>query len=145
MDIGWYRPGLLQVDDQLNLLKVHASGEDVSGYEDVGLGGPEVLHVDRPLELVHPSTDVGQVVVLLQLLGQLQHRRFPVGEDHDLGELQSVQELLEDRDLLLIFANREEVLLDPWQHLVVRVEVDLYTILSDQVLAYFLVSPSHGG
>ncbi len=55
MDVSFLLSGEVVVDDEVDLLDVDSSGEEVGGDEDSGAAGPELLHDEFPLVLVHSS------------------------------------------------------------------------------------------
>lgn len=116
MDVLGGVAGQVVVDDEVDLLDVNASAEQIGGDEDAAGSTSELLHDVDSLSHVHVAGDAGDhELVLGQSLGQLLDSLLSVGEDHALGDGHVLVELEQGSELLAVLLQRDVELLDTFQ------------------------------
>ena len=87
MDVVLLGSGEIVVDDQGDLLDIDTTGQKVSGNEDTGGTGSELLHDDLSLSLVHVSVHGGNgELSLVEFGGKPVDLSSGRAEDDGLGD-----------------------------------------------------------
>lgn len=108
--------GKVVVDDQGNLLDVDTTGQKVSGDQDTGRTGTELLHDQVTLSLVHVTVHGGDSEVTgSELVGEPVDLSAGVAEDDGLGDGNGLVEIREGVELPLLLLNRNVELLDTFK------------------------------
>jgi len=87
VDVVLLGGGKVVVDDQRDLLDIDTTGEQVSGDQDTGRTGSELLHDDLTLSLVHVTVHGGNSeFTLVKLLGEPVDLASGRAENDSLGD-----------------------------------------------------------
>lgn len=108
--------GEIVVDDKGNLLDIDTTGQKVSGDQDTGRTGTELLHDQVTLSLVHVSVHGRDSEVTgSELVGEPVDLSAGVAEDDSLGNGDSLVQIGEGVELPLFLLNSNVELLDTFQ------------------------------
>lgn len=113
MDVVLAVGGKVVVDDQGNLLDIDTTGQKVSGDQDTGRSGTELLHNQVTLSLVHIAVHGGDSEVTgSELVGEPVDLSAGVAEDDGLGDGDGLVQVGEGVELPLLLLNGNVELLD---------------------------------
>lgn len=113
------------VDDQGNLLDIDTTGQEISGDQDTGRAGSELLHDQVTLGLVHVTVHGGDSEVTgSELVGEPVDLAAGVAEDDSLGDGDSLVQVREGVELPLLLLNSNVELLDTLQGKLVLLDKD---------------------
>ena len=113
MDVVLAVGGKVVVDDKGNLLDVDTTGEEIGGDQDTGRAGPELLHNQVTLSLVHVTVHGGDGEITGgELVGEPVNLSAGVAEDDGLGDGDGLVEIGEGVELPLLLLNSNVELLD---------------------------------
>ena len=144
MDVVLLLERQLVVDDKADLLDVDTSGEEVGGDEHTGGSCSELLHDHVTSHLVHLSVHDGDTeVVLLHLLGQLDHSLLGVAIDEGLVDVETAVEVEQNVHLPLLLLYRDVVLLNTFEGELLVLDQDLGGI-AHEVLCQLQNVHGHG-
>ena len=105
--------GKIVVDDQGNLLDIDTTGQKVSGDQDTGGTGAELLHDNITLALLHVTVHGGDSEVTgSELVGEPVDLSAGVAEDDGLGDGDGLVEIGQGVELPLLLLNSNVELLD---------------------------------
>ena len=108
--------GEVVVDDEGNLLDVDTTSEEVSGDEDTGRSGTELLHDNITLGLVHVTVHGGDSEVTgSELVGEPVDLSAGVAEDNGLGDGDSLVQVGEGVELPVLLLDGNVELLDTFK------------------------------
>jgi hypothetical protein len=108
--------GKVVVDDQGNLLDVNATSQEISGNEDTGRSGTELLHNQVTLSLVHVTVHGRDSEVTGgEAVSEPVDLFAGVAEDDGLGDGDSLVQVGEGIELPLLLLNGNVELLDTFQ------------------------------
>ena len=104
------------VDDETDLLDIDTSGQEISGDEDTGGTGTELLHNHVTGHLVHLTVHNGDTeVVLLHLLGELSDSLLGIAVDKGLVDVEVAVEIEENVHLPFLLFYGDVVLLNTFE------------------------------
>lgn len=117
--------GKVVVDDQGNLLDIDTTGQKVSGDQDTGRTGTELLHDKVTLSLVHVTVHGrdGEITGS-ELVGEPVDLSAGVAEDDGLGDGDSLVQVREGVELPLFLLNGNVELLDTLQGELILLDQD---------------------
>jgi hypothetical protein len=145
VDVLRGRTGKVVVDDQVHLLHVDPSAQQISRNKHSGRTAPELLHDVDSVSHLHVSGNAGHHELLLsQSLRQFVHTLLAVGEDHALGNCHVFVELKKSSELLAVLLHRNVELLDALQSQLLILHQDLHRGLHE-VLSHLHNFWRHGG
>ena len=117
--------GEIVVDDKGNLLDVDTTGEEVSGDQDTGRTGTELLHDNVTLALVHVTVHGGDGELTRgELVGEPIDLSAGVAEDNGLGDGDGLVEIAEGVELPVLLLNGNVELLDTFKGKLVLLDED---------------------
>ena len=117
--------GQVVVDDKGNLLDIDTTGEKVSGDEDTGRSGTELLHDDITLCLVHVTVHGRDSEVTgSELVGEPVDLPAGVAEDDGLGDGDSLVQVGESVELPVLLLNSNVELLNTFEGKLVLLDKD---------------------
>ena len=126
--------GQVVVDDQVHLLDVDTSAQEIGRDEDAGRARTELLHHVHTLRHLHVAADArNHELVLGQLVGQLLDALLPVGEDHALRNDHVLVELDQGAELLAVLLKGDVELLDTVKGELLVLDEDLDWVLHELV------------
>ncbi len=109
LTVGWK----IVVDDQGNLLDIDTTGQKISGDQDTGRSGTELLHNQVTLTLVHISVHGGNGEVTGgELVGKPVDLAAGVAEDNGLGDGDGLVEIGKSIELPVLLLDGDVELLD---------------------------------
>lgn len=116
MDVVLTVGGKIVVDDQGDLLDINATGKKISGNEDTGRSGAELLHNHVTLALFHITVHGGDSEVTgRELVGQPVDLPAGVAEDDGLGDGDSLVKVGEGVKLPVLLLDSNVELLDTFE------------------------------
>jgi hypothetical protein len=117
--------GEIVVDDKGNLLDVDATGEEVSGDQDTGRTGTELLHDNVTLALVHVTVHGRDSEVTGgELVGEPVDLSAGVAEDDGLGDGDGLVQVREGVELPVLLLNGNVELLNTFEGKLVLLDED---------------------
>lgn len=117
--------GKVVVDNQGNLLDIDTTGQQVSGNQDTGRTGTELLHDQVTLSLVHVTVHGRDGKVTgSELVGEPVDLSAGVAEDDGLGDGDSLVQVRESVELPLLLLDGNVELLDTFQGKLVLLDQD---------------------
>ena len=116
MDVVLAVGGEVVVDDEGNLLDIDTTGQEISGDQDTGRAGTELLHDQITLSLVHVTVHGrdGEVTGS-ELVGEPVDLSAGVAEDDGLSDGDSLVQVREGVELPLLLLDGDVELLDTLQ------------------------------
>lgn len=125
MDVVLAVGGEIVVDDQGNLLDIDTTGKEISGDEDTGRSGTELLHDDITLGLVHVAVHGrdGEVTGS-ELVGEPVDLPAGVAEDDGLGDGDGLVQVGEGVQLPVLLLDSNVELLDTFEGKLVLLDED---------------------
>lgn len=116
VDVVLLGDGEIKVDDERNLLNIDTTGQQISGNQDTGRTRSELLHNGVTLGLVHLTVN-GRDSELLgsKTLGNHVDLSLGVAENDGLGDRDSLVQVAEDLELVLLLVNVNVELLDTFK------------------------------
>lgn len=116
MDVVLAVGGEIVVDDKGDLLDIDTTGEEVSGDEDTGRSGTELLHNDITLSLVHVTVHGrdGEIAGS-ELVGEPVDLPAGVAEDDGLGDCDGLVQVGEGVELPVLLLDSNVELLDTFE------------------------------
>lgn len=116
MDVVLTVGGEIVVDDQGDLLNINTTGKEISGDEDTGRSGTELLHDNITLSLLHVTVHGGDSEVTgSQFVGQPVDLPAGVAEDNGLGDGNGLVEIGEGIKLPIFLLNSNVELLNTFE------------------------------
>ena len=126
--------GKVVVDDQVHLLDVDASAQQISRDQDARRTRTELFHHVHTLGHLHVAADAGNhELVLGQLVSKLLDPLLTVGEYHALGNDHVLVELDEGSELLAVLLEGDVELLDTIESQLLVLHQDLDWVLHELV------------
>ena len=117
--------GKVVVDDKGDLLDVDTTGEEVSGDQDTGRTGTELLHDNITLGLVHVTVHGGDGEVTgSELVGEPVNLSAGVAEDNGLSDGDGLVQVGEGVELPVLLLNGNVELLDTFEGKLVLLDED---------------------
>lgn len=117
--------GEIVVDDQRNLLDIDTTGQQVSGNQDTGRTGSELLHDQVTLSLVHITVHGRDSEVTgSELIGEPVDLSAGVAEDNGLGNGNGLVQIGEGVELPLLLLNGNVKLLNTLQGKLILLDKD---------------------
>ena len=117
--------GKVVVDDKGDLLDVDTTGEEVSGDQDTGRTGTELLHDNVTLALVHVTVHGGDGEVTgSELVGEPVDLSAGVAEDDGLGDGDGLVQVGEGVELPILLLDGNVELLDTFEGKLVLLDED---------------------
>ena len=117
--------GKVVVDDEGNLLDIDTTGKEVSGDEDTGRSGTELLHDNITLGLVHVTVHGRDgEVTSSELVGEPVDLSAGVAEDDGLGDGDGLVQVGESVELPVFLLNGNVELLDTFEGKLVLLDED---------------------
>ena len=117
--------GKVVVDDKGDLLDVDTTGEEVSGDQDTGRTGTELLHDNVTLGLVHVTVHGGDGEVTgSELVGEPVNLSAGVAEDNGLSDGDGLVQVGEGVELPVLLLNGNVELLDTFEGKLVLLDED---------------------
>jgi len=117
--------GEIVVDDKGNLLDVDTTGEEVSGDQDTGRTGTELLHDNVTLALVHVTVHGGDGEVTgSELVGEPVDLSAGVAEDDGLGDGDGLVQVGEGVELPVLLLDGNVELLNTFEGKLVLLDED---------------------
>jgi len=111
MEVVFHIGGEIEVDDDVNVVNVDTTGDEIGGSENTGVTITEVLHDLFTLTLGHVGVDGGDGVVgFVELLGDVVDLSAGVDEDDGLGDGDGFVEIHEGFELVVFFDGDVELL-----------------------------------
>lgn len=144
MDVILLLEGELVVDDETDLLDIDTSSQEISGDEDTGGPGTELLHDHVTCHLVHLTVHNGDTeVVLLHFLGELSYALLSVAVDQSLVDVEVAVEIEEDVHLPFLLFYGDIVLLNTFEGELLVLDKNLGG-LSHEMLGHLQDVNGHG-
>jgi hypothetical protein len=117
--------GQVVVDDKGDLLDIDTTGQEVSGDEDTGRSGTELLHDNITLRLVHVTVHGGDGEVTgSELVGEPIDLPAGVAEDDSLGDGNSLVQVGQGVELPVLLLDSNVELLDTFEGKLVLLDED---------------------
>lgn len=117
--------GKVVVDDQGNLLDIDTTGQEISGDQDTGRAGSELLHDQVTLGLVHVTVHGRDSEITgSELVGEPVDLSAGVAEDDGLGDGDSLVQVGEGVELPLLLLNGDVELLNTLQGKLILLDQD---------------------
>ncbi len=125
MDVVLAVGGQVIVDDKGDLLDIDTTGEEVSGDEDTGRSGTELLHDDITLRLVHVTVHGGDSEVTgSELVGEPVDLPAGVAEDDGLGDGDGLVQVGQSVELPVLLLNGNVELLNTFEGKLILLDKD---------------------
>ena len=125
MDVVLAVSGKVVVDDQRHLLDIDTTGKEIGGDEDTRRSGPELLHNDITLPLVHVAVHGRDSEVASgELVGEPVDLPAGVAEDDGLGDGDSLVQIRQSVELPIFLLNSNVELLDTFEGKLVLLDED---------------------